>query len=291
MSLLTRRRLLAVGIASAGALVLEDASILEPYQPQLVRVEIVLPRLPAAFDGFTIAQLSDFHYDYLSVIPLRAAIEMVNRLRPDMAVLTGDFVTVTDLEGFLDDSKAAAAAAEPCAIHLAKLETRVGSLAVLGNHDTDSDADWITDALQSHGIQVLRNRALPTEQAGARFWVAGVNSVLGGHPDFDLALREVPESEAVVLLVHEPDIADIVAARYPVDLQISGHSHGGQVWIPGIGAPWLPRFARKYPRGLYRVKTLMLYTNLGLGTIRVPLRLNCPPEVTLFTLRAPNAKG
>jgi predicted MPP superfamily phosphohydrolase len=87
-----------------------------------------------------------------------------------------------------------------------------------------------------------------------------------------------------ILLAHEPDFADEVMFA-PVDLQLAGHSHGGQIWIPGIGAPWLPQLARKYPRGLYQLGKLTLYTNLGIGTIRVPVRLNCPPEVTLITLR------
>jgi len=88
-----------------------------------------------------------------------------------------------------------------------------------------------------------------------------------------------------ILLAHEPDFADEVAFA-PVHLQLAGHSHGGQIWIPGIGAPWLPQLARKYPRGLYQIGKLILYTNLGLGTIRMPVRINCPPEVTLITLRA-----
>jgi predicted MPP superfamily phosphohydrolase len=95
----------------------------------------------------------------------------------------------------------------------------------------------------------------------------------------------VPSNEPVVLLVHEPDFAD-EAALHPVDLQLSGHSHGGQVWIPGVGAPYLPEFARKYPRGFHRIGPLTLYTNIGLGTVRLPIRLNCPPEITLFTLRS-----
>lgn len=102
----------------------------------------------------------------------------------------------------------------------------------------------------------------------------------------DATLKSVPREEAVVLLSHEPDYADEVA-RYPVDLQLSGHSHGGQVRLPLLGAPWLPEGAQKYPWGLRKVGNLTLYTNAGLGTIRVPVRLNCPPEITLFTLRAP----
>jgi predicted MPP superfamily phosphohydrolase len=106
-----------------------------------------------------------------------------------------------------------------------------------------------------------------------------------GKPDLTRTLTSVPKEETVVLLSHEPDFAD-EATRHSVDLQLSGHSHGGQIWLPIIGAPWLPPFAEKYPRGRYQVGGLTLYTNIGLGTIRVPIRLNCIPEITLFTLRA-----
>jgi len=97
-------------------------------------------------------------------------------------------------------------------------------------------------------------------------------------------LQRVPSDEAVVLLAHEPDYADYVA-RYPVDLQLSGHSHGGQVRFPFVPPLFLPEMAKKYVWGLYRIGELTLYTNPGLGTIRVPVRLNCPPEVTLISVR------
>ena len=100
----------------------------------------------------------------------------------------------------------------------------------------------------------------------------------------EMALKGIPADEAVVLLAHEPDPADYVA-NYPVDLQLSGHSHGGQVRIPLVGTPFLPALARKYPWGLRQIKRLILYTNVGIGTIDVPMRLGCPPEVTLITLR------
>jgi uncharacterized protein len=242
-----------------------------------------LPRLPDAFDGFTIAQLSDFHYDEVfSVRPIRRAIEMVNGLQPDLIVLTGDFVTVPFIA--LHDHRRWARAAEPCAKLLSGLQSRLGSLAVLGNHDVRSDPKFVTDALESHRIHVLLDRTQVYERNGSRLWICGLNSI-ETDPKLERALSGVPKDEAVVLLMHEPDFVD-EASRYPIDLQLSGHSHGGQVWIPGIGAPWLPQYARKYPRGSYRVRALPLYTNIGLGTIRVPVRLNCTPEVTLFTLRA-----
>jgi len=288
---LTRRRFLqvAAGVAATGALALsDDATILEPHQPIVSAMEIVLPRLPAAFNGFTIAQLSDFHYDeYFSAAPIKTAIEMVNNLRPDMVVLTGDFVTVPMFHRRFHTDKRAALAAEPCAGLLVKLQPRLGTISVLGNHDVGSDPRRIIDVFDSHGLPVLRNRSTPVEQGGSRIWFCGVDSVWEGKPNLDQALQGVPGGELVILLVHEPDFAD-KAAHYAVDFQLSGHSHGGQVWLPGIGAPWLPKFAKKYPRGLHRIGPLIQYTNMGLGTIRLPIRLNCPPEVTLFTLRTPD---
>lgn len=285
MSLLNRRKfLVTAGLATASTLALaEDTIIREPNHPKLVKVEMSLPRLPEAFDGFTLAQLSDFHYDEVfTVHPIRRAIEIVNRLQPDLVVLTGDFVTVPSFA--VGEDVQAAQAAEPCAKLLSQLRSRLGSLAVLGNHDVGTDPSFVTEALRSYGIPLLRNRSQAIEQNGARIWICGLDS-LDRRPQIERALIGVPKTELVVLLVHEPDFAD-VAVRYPVDLQLSGHSHGGQVWFPGIGAPWLPPFGRKYPRGRYSVGTLPLYTNVGLGTIRLPIRLNCTPEVTLFTLRA-----
>ena len=248
-------------------------------------MEISLPRLPGAFDGFTIAQLSDFHYDdYIGVIPIRAAIEIVNAVNPDLVVLTGDFVTVSAWSDILHNEKAAAEDAYPCAELLAKLRSRLGAFAILGNHDVDSSPGMVMEALRTHDILVLRNQSTLIEQHGSRLWFCGVDS-MSGKPRIEEALAQTEKNEAVILLAHEPDFADR-AAKYPVDLQLSGHSHGGQVWVPGLGAPWLPPHGRKYPRGRYQVGPLPLYTNIGLGTIRVPVRLNCIPEVTLFTLRS-----
>ena len=288
MSPLTRRKfLITAGLATASTLVLaEDTVIREPNHPELVKIDMPVSRLPEAFDGFTIAQLSDFHYDEVfSAVPIRRAVEIVNHLQPDLVALTGDFATIAMLA--VGNDWQGAKVAEPCAKLLSQLRSRFGSLAVLGNHDVGCDPDFITEALRSHGVSVLRNQSQSVEQGGARLWFCGLDSV-DTRPHVEHALRGVPNSEPVVLLVHEPDFADR-AARYPVDLQLSGHSHGGQIWLPGIGAPWLPQHGRKYPRGRYQVGALPLYTNVGLGTIRLPIRLNCTPEITLFTLRAGKA--
>jgi len=245
--------------------------------------EITLRRLPRSFDRFTIAHLSDFHYEpRFSVVPIRKALELVNGLRPDLIVLTGDFVTVPvfDRESFLRKS---AQTAIPCAELLAQLQGP--KYAILGNHDAMASPALIVRALEGQGIPVLRNRCLPIERGDNRIWLAGIDDLLRGVPRIDLTLTGIPPDEATILLAHEPDYADHVASL-PVDLQLSGHSHGGQIWIPGIGAPWLPSMSRRYPRGLYRIRDLTLYTNMGIGTIRAPIRLNCPPEVTLITLRS-----
>jgi len=281
---LNRRVFLKTAIATAALAAATDGIVFEPNHVQLMRLEIALARLPAAWEGVTIAQLSDFHYDdHFSVLPIRNAVDIVNKLQPDFIVLTGDFVTMPLLKTYFSGKKAAESI-ESCAPLLAKLEARHAVLAILGNHDSASDPGRITENLQAFGIPVLRNRSLAFEQAGQRLWFSGLDDVLEGEPDLDATLRQIPKSEPNILLVHEPDYADS-ASRYPVDLQLSGHSHGGQIRFPLIGPPYLPPLATKYPRGLRRIRDLMLYTNVGIGTIRVPVRFDCPPELTLFILR------
>lgn len=270
----------ATGVAAIGA----DSILLEPNHPRIVRQEITLRRWPSYLNGFTISLLSDFHYDpYFSAHPLKAAVGIVNNLKPDMIVLTGDFVTAPLFDG--DDEKAAAHA-EPCGSLLRQMHAPHGLWAVLGNHDCSTNAQRVTRALHGEGIHVLANQSVPVERNGGRFWLSGVNDVLSRGSDLDAALARVPRDEATILLAHEPDYADYVA-RHPVDLQLSGHSHGGQVRIPFLRPLYLPEMARKYYLGLYRIGPLTLYTNAGLGTINLPIRLNCPPEITLLTICCP----
>jgi len=258
-----------------------DAVLLEPNRPRIVRQDFVLPRWPERLDGFTVALLSDFHYDpYFSAHPLHAAIPMVNDLRPDLIVLTGDYVSAP----LIGDKKKGARAAEPCASLLRQMNAPHGLWAVIGNHDDSTDPQHVTRVLEAENIRVLANQSEAIEQDGARIWLAGVNDVLGKTADLTKTLRSVPSGEAVILLAHEPDFAD-QAARFPIDLQLSGHSHGGQIRIPMLPPLYLPPLARKYVWGEYQVGPLILYTNAGLGTVDIPVRLNCPPEITLLTIR------
>lgn len=281
----------AAGAVLGGLAVAGDGTIFEANQPRLVSIEVRLPRLPHSWDGFRIAQLSDLHYDdYFSVVPLRNAVDIVNGLRPDLIVVTGDFVTSRGKHPPRSALVKARQAIESCAQLLAQMHAGSGILAAVGNHDLGVDTNHIVEVLQSHDIPVLRNRSLPLEREGNRLWLSGVDDVLVGNPRLDLALKDIPADEPVILLAHEPDWADFVA-KYPVDLQLSGHSHGGQIRIPLLGAPYLPPLARKYPWGLRQIGQLTLYTNAGIGTIEVPTRINCPPEVTLITLRSAPANG
>ena len=279
----TTRRQFFLRAAAVSTLALAgDSLLLEPNQPRIVRRDFFLPRWPRTLNGFTVALLSDFHYDpYFSVHPLHATIPLVNDLHPDLIVLTGDFVSVPEF----GDEKKAATAAEPCASLLRQMAAPLGLWAVLGNHDDNTDPQHVTRALEAENIRVLANQSVAIERGGGRFWLAGVNDVIGGTADLTATLRNVPRGEACVLLAHEPDFADEVC-RFPIDLQLSGHSHGGQVRLPFLPPLYLPEMARKYVLGTYQVGPLPLYTNAGLGTVTVPVRLNCPPEITLLTLHS-----
>jgi predicted MPP superfamily phosphohydrolase len=278
---ITRRKFIRLAATAGVAALAADTTLIEPNRPRIVRKEIILQRWPERLAGFTIALLSDFHYDpYFSVHPLQSAIGMVNALKPHLIALTGDFVS----EPMFGDAARGAAAAEPCADLLRRLQAPHGLWAVLGNHDCSTDSDRVTAALRTVGIPVLNNQSVPIERDGARFWLGGVEDVLDGSADLDATLHGVPAEEAVVLMAHEPDYADHVAG-YPVDLQLSGHSHGGQVRLPFMRPLYLPDLARKYIWGFYKINGLSLYTNPGLGTVNVPVRMNCPPEITLLTLR------
>ena len=277
----TRRQFFRAAAATGTLAVVGDALLLAPNRPRIVRQEFFLPRWPERLNGFTVAMLSDFHYDpYFSSHPLRAAIAMVNRLHPDLIALTGDFVSVP----LVGDETKAAFAAEPCARLLRQMTAPHGLWAVMGNHDDATDAEHVTHALQAENIRVLANQSEPIEQDGSRFWLAGVNDVISGTADLSKTMHGVPAGEPVILLAHEPDFAD-EASQYPIDLQLSGHSHGGQIRIPFLPPLYLPELAKKYVWGTYHVGPLTLHTSAGLGTIGIPMRLNCPPEVTVLTLR------
>jgi predicted MPP superfamily phosphohydrolase len=277
---MTRRkflRLMAAAGAEVGTFALGGAYTIwaEPYWLSVERVTVALAGLPDVLNGLTIAQISDLHVGhFLGQKDVARAVDVVLSLRPSLVVVTGDYVTI------------AADHAGLCAPELARLHAPLGVFFILGNHDHWTNAPVVTRILRDAGLDLLINEGRLVESNGAAFWLAGVDDVWERHADLDRALAGAPKDVLKVLLAHEPDYADAVAADGRVSLQLSGHSHGGQVRFPFVGSPVLPYLATKYPYGLRGIGRMWLYTNRGIGIVSPPVRLNCRPEVTLFSLTA-----
>lgn len=148
-----------------------------------------------------------------------------------------------------------------------------------------ADGPLVTQSVERAGVTVLHNRNIALRRGGQTLYLAGVDDVLESRHDLSAALRAIPTSAPTILLAHEPDYADIAARDPRILLQLSGHSHGGQVCLPGYGGLVFPLWGRKYTRGLYAVNQMTLYTNRGLGMVSLPLRFACRPEITLLTLQ------
>jgi hypothetical protein len=282
---ITRRKFLKQGLALAAGLAVYAGEI-ERHFISVTHHETAIQGLPPAFEGARIAQLSDIHLDeYTEPVFLEHAVKMVNNLNPDFVFLTGDYVT----DG-IAPNRFAVGAAWQCANILRNL-TCPQRYAVLGNHDVAVGSTEVQTALIDNGIPVLVNTSTPIERAGGRIWLAGLDDASDGNPQLDLAIptriRGIA-AEPVILLCHEPDFADTVSmspAGQAVALMLSGHTHGGQVRVPLIGAIALPPLGRKYVEGWFRFGNMQLYVNRGLGTVGVPFRFNCPPEISVITLR------
>jgi predicted MPP superfamily phosphohydrolase len=281
----SRRTFLKAGAFGVGGLALYAGEI-ERHWVDVSRHEVPLPGLAPDFDGMRIVQLSDIHMErFTEPIFLRSVIERINALQPDAVFLTGDFVTSAE------HSHVAQGQAWDCAGVLKGLTCK-SVYAVLGNHDVNSGAAEITAALKSSGIQVLRNSYLPVERGSARIWLAGIDDPLEGIPNLDATIpaqiRNV-RNEPVVLMCHAPDYATTIQshpAGQAVGLMLSGHTHGGQIRLPLIGALVLPPMGKKFVEGWFQFDQMKMYVNRGIGTIGVPFRFDCPPEISVFTLRA-----
>jgi len=252
------------------------------HEISIERPTITLPRLPEAFRGLTIAQVSDFHYaEYTEAFFIKRIVERINQLKPDMVVFTGDFIT----NGLWPTQDTVRFAGE-CAEMLSRVQCPA-RYAILGNHDSTRQIleRAVIDGLETNGIPVLRNRSVPLERAGGRLWLAGAGDAFCHQMRLDEAIPAAArkDSEPVILLMHEPDVLPEVA-RYDVDLMLSGHTHGGQVRLPFLPPMFLPRLGQHYAEGLYRLGSTQLYVNRGVGTVTLPFRFNCPPEITLITL-------
>jgi predicted MPP superfamily phosphohydrolase len=253
----------------------------EPEDVEVVSVSLVLPRLDARFDGYRIAQISDLHADgWMTPGRVLGLMKLVNEQEPDLVAITGDFATYSRFRSFIRYASALAAPLRRL------LRAPDGVVAVFGNHDHKTDVRTVRRVLAASGVTELCNTVQTLRRGGAVLHLCGVDDVREGTPDLDRALQDLPEDGAAILLIHEPDFADESAATGRFDLQLSGHSHGGQVGLPLLRYLFLPKLSRRYPSGLYRVGGMFLYTNRGLGA-HPRFRFNCRPEITVITLRSP----
>lgn len=240
------------------------------------------PDVPRAFHGYTIAQISDVHLDgsRRSVARLEQAVDLVMAAQPDLIACTGDYLTL--LRPGLPADLANA---------FRRLSAPDGVVAVMGNHDHRRGRVMTSRVLAECGIAELNNRHITLTRGGASLHVAGVDSVSRQRARLDRVLAELPAEGMAILLAHEPDFADIAAAARRFTLQLSGHTHGGQIVLPYLTETMLPEYGRRYVRGMHYVRGLWVWVNRGVGTTGLPLRFLSAPEVSLITLGLINLRG
>lgn len=244
-----------------------------PAHFDIVPLTVEIPHLASAFAGYRLVQISDIHLGHwVTAERLHGIAHLVNAQQPDAIVITGDFASYV-LEEVLVDLTAG----------LQQLRARDAMLAVMGNHDHWLDVSRVRRAVADAGVIELQNDVYTVRRGTAVLHIAGVDDIMVKQDDLAMVLAKLPPDGPAILLAHEPDFADVSAATGRFALQLSGHSHGGQIVLPHLGPLRGPLF-RKYPHGRYQVGDMVQYTNRGLGTNMIRLRLNCRPEITVITL-------
>jgi uncharacterized protein len=271
-----RRRLLKkIGLTALGSIAACGTAypFLEAKWCRLTRQTIVLPKLPPSFRGTTVALLADVHHGpFVPLAYIRQVVAMTNSLQPDLVVLAGDYV-------HRHESYIASGIEE-----LGKLKAKLGRFAVRGNHDNRGYQTLSRAALADAKLPDLNNRGIWIERGGSRLRICGVGDLWTDRQDLHAALGDASSGDAVLLLSHNPDFVETI--RDPrVGLVLSGHTHGGQVIVPGFGAPIVPsRYGQKYLYGLVQGPCCRVFVTRGVGTISPPVRVFCRPEVALITL-------
>jgi hypothetical protein len=275
-------RLQVARVLAAIAAVLATATVLYAFRitrlgPVVEQVEVTLPRLPQALDGFRLVQLSDLHVaPYLGADYIRTVVARSNALHPEAVVITGDLV-----DGAVADMGDTVAL-------LRGLQGPQGVYFITGNHEYYSGADAWIEFVRTLGIRVLRNERVAVGRGAATFDLAGIDDWTAhkfghGHgADLPRAVAGRDGSRELVLLAHQPR-AIYEAHAHGVGLMLSGHTHGGQMWPFG----YIVRLVQPYLSGLDRYKSTQVYVNRGTGYWGPPLRFGATPEITLLTLRAP----
>ena len=237
------------------------------------RVQLTLPNLPSRFQGLTIAFLSDIHHGpYCSLDYVAGVVRTVASLDADLIILGGDYS--------LRETRFIA----PCLELLGALSAPFGVYAVLGNHDYAHGLRQTHEGLKQAKIVELTNEGVWLSRGPDRLRLAGVDDLWHGQPDAALALADATTGDACILVSHNPDLAETLRDTR-VGLMLSGHTHGGQINVPGYGAPLTPsRYGRKYVHGLAEAPCTQVFTSAGTGMSILPVRVNCRPEVNLITL-------
>ena len=242
----------------------------------LARVNVPIRHLSPEFNGLTIGHLSDIHHGiYTDADYVRRCVNLLNAQQPDLVALTGDFTY--GKRAFI----------EPCADVLSELKPRIGAYAVLGNHDYYQGAGHVARALRRVNINLLLDERERLELRGAKLALLGVDDLYYGSTDVLKLLRDIPTDEPKITLAHNPDFIEEFAVKNAhVDFMLSGHTHGGQIRIPLLGAPHIDsNYGQRYAIGMNQCREMRIYTTRGIGTIGLPVRFDCPPEIVLYTLQ------
>jgi uncharacterized protein len=273
----TRRRFLKGLVAAplmAVAATSAYASLVEPFYYWISETDVFIRDLPERFENFRITQLTDIHHSrILGIDQVRQVVTLAQQTKPDLFVLTGDYTT--SYRRFI----------EPCAEALAPLNAPEGVWAVLGNHDHYTDPELTTRALERQHIAVLDNAHTTVQRGPDSLQLSGIDDWSWNATDWTRAFSGLKPSTPTILLSHQPGVLDLEQTQN-VALILSGHTHGGQVRLPGLGAP--ARFATrelKYDRGLFHRGETQLYVSSGTGVIGLPLRLGVRPEIAVLRLK------
>jgi predicted MPP superfamily phosphohydrolase len=251
---------------------------LEPASLRNEDHTLAIPRWPAACSGLRVAVLADLHVGspWNGLDKLEEIVALTNKAEPDLVLLAGDYVIHGVVGGDFEPPEAVAEI-------LADLRPKVGTWAVLGNHDWWFDAPRVRRALEDVGIPVLEDRAVAIDDGDCRLWLVGVSDWWEGAHDIDAALEPVPADAATLLFTHNPDLFPEVPSR--VTLTIAGHTHGGQVYLPGIGRPIVPSaYGERYAIGHVVEDGRHLFVSSGTGTSILPVRFLVPPEVSVVAI-------
>jgi predicted MPP superfamily phosphohydrolase len=265
--------------ALAGAAAVEGF-LREPFQLDVTRLRIASPSLPPGFDGMKIVQLSDLHLHRISRA-YRMAIDAIRREHPSLVVITGDLVDRAE-----ETAECLAFLTELCAAAGAPVVVVPGNWDHRAFPTRQSIAAWHERLQAETGIRVLVNQNVVLRRGGDRIWLVGTDDPYFGHADLDASFKGVPNTAFALVLTHAPEAFEELAERPAARLVLAGHTHGGQVRLPFVGAIHVPsRYGTRFARGLFKLGDTLFYVNAGMGMSHLPVRFLCRPELTVLTLK------